>query len=187
MVTVDVRTFLMLLATINEGRVAESVKPKLIDYQSEVADAIEQYWTKGGALNPRATDDQLDTIIRHAQGQMRVLQLAQGIIDPAWLEAKARHTAARALGEEPEIDPLQRPLTTGEYLDDKGYSGAELRSLSPKFGKRVKALYIEQNGAAPPEVERFIGGALRKVKGYTKNHRSLMDEALADVTGRLIP
>jgi hypothetical protein len=183
MVTVDVRTFLMLLATINETRVAKTIRPKLIAYQAEVADAIEQYWTKGGALNPRATDDQLDQIIRHAQGQMRVLQLAQGIVDPAWLEAKARHTAARALGEEPEIDPSQRPLTTGEYLEDKGYSGATLRSLSTKFGKRVKALYVEHYGEEPQSVDRFIGGALRKVKGYTEAHRSLFDRALVEVNG----
>src|SRR5882757_9364027 len=41
MVTVDVRTFLMLLATIDEKRVAKDVAPKLVAYQAEVADAIE--------------------------------------------------------------------------------------------------------------------------------------------------
>jgi P22_AR N-terminal domain len=62
MVTCDVRTFLMLLATIDERRVAKDVAPKLIAYQAEVADAIEAYWTKGGAINPRATDEQLAAI-----------------------------------------------------------------------------------------------------------------------------
>jgi hypothetical protein len=53
MVTADVRTFLMALATIPAARVAEHVRPKLIEYQSEVADVIEQYWTKGQVINPR--------------------------------------------------------------------------------------------------------------------------------------
>lgn len=41
----DVRTFLMLLATIDENLVSDKVRPKLIAYQDEVADAIEAYWT----------------------------------------------------------------------------------------------------------------------------------------------
>jgi hypothetical protein len=53
MVVVDVRTFLMLLATVDENRVAEHVRPKLIAYQAEIADAIEAYWTQGRAFNPR--------------------------------------------------------------------------------------------------------------------------------------
>ena len=52
MLVVDVRTFLMLLATVDEHRVAESVAPKLITYQAEVADAIEAYWTRGVAVRP---------------------------------------------------------------------------------------------------------------------------------------
>lgn len=47
-VTVDVRTFLMLLATIDERRVADEVRPKLVAFQSEVADAIERHFTKRG-------------------------------------------------------------------------------------------------------------------------------------------
>lgn len=54
MVTVDVQTFLMLLANIDENRVGYDVKPKLVLYQAEVAKAIEDYWTKGAAINPRA-------------------------------------------------------------------------------------------------------------------------------------
>lgn len=51
--TVDVRTFLMLLATIDENRVNPEVKDVLIAYQNEVADVIEKYFTQGYAFNPR--------------------------------------------------------------------------------------------------------------------------------------
>lgn len=177
MVTVDVRTFLMLLATIDETRVAEEVRPLLVAYQQEVADAIESYWTQGGAINPRATADQLDQIIGRAEAQARVLRALDGIVDPAWLEAKARHVAARALGEEPELDPMSRPLSVGEYLTDRGVTGAALRSLSSSFGKRVKALYRAEYNADPPQVERFVDGALRWVAGYTERDRPLLDAA----------
>lgn len=44
MVTVTVRTLLMLLATIDENRVAVHVRPKLVAYQAEVADVIEAHF-----------------------------------------------------------------------------------------------------------------------------------------------
>lgn len=52
-ITCDIRTFLMLLATVDENRVAAEVKPKLVTYQAEIADAVEAYWTTGKAINPR--------------------------------------------------------------------------------------------------------------------------------------
>lgn len=44
MTVCDVRTFLMLLATIDENLVSPNVQPKLIAYQAEVADVIDSYW-----------------------------------------------------------------------------------------------------------------------------------------------
>ncbi|MDG4796173.1 phage antirepressor N-terminal domain-containing protein [Micromonospora sp. WMMD1082] len=175
MVTVDVRTFLMLLATIDEKRVAEDARPLLIAYQQEIADVIERYWTQGGAINPRATEDQLATIIGRAEAQARVLRTLDGLVDPHWLEARARHVAARALGEEPEVNPADRPLTVGEYLSDRGVAGSTLRSLSSQFGKRLKGLYVAEHGTEPPSVERFVDGALRRVAGYTEADRPLFD------------
>lgn len=177
MVTADIRTFLMSLATIPAARVAESVRPKLIAYQAEVADVIEAYWTKGGAINSRATEDQLHAIIGRAKAQADVLGALRGLVDPAWLEAKARHVAARALGEEPEVDPATRPLTVGEYLEDRGVSGAQLRSLSPQLGRRVKGLFIGVHGRDPQKVDRFVEGALRPVFAYTEADRPLFDQA----------
>lgn len=176
-VVVDVRTFLMLLATIDEHRVKPEVRPLLVAFQAEVADAIEAYWTRGGAINPRATDDQLAAIIGRARAQMEVLRLADGLVSRDWLEAKARHVAARALGEEPEIDLARRPLTVGEYLEERGITGPALRSLSPAFGKTVKRLYRDRYDREPPQVDRFVDGALRKVAAYTEADRELFDAA----------
>lgn len=53
MVVADVRTFLMCLATIPATRVRPEIRPVLSVYQSETADAIEAYWTRGKAINPR--------------------------------------------------------------------------------------------------------------------------------------
>jgi prophage antirepressor-like protein len=131
----------------------------------------------GGYLSPAATDDQLAAIIDRAEAQARVLRSLSGIVDPRWLEAKARHVAARALGEEPEIDPATRPLTVGEYLQEKGVTGAALRSLSGNFGKSVKRLYIQRTGEEPTRLDRFVDGAMRPVAIYTEAERDLFDAA----------
>lgn len=62
MVTVDLRTFLMLLATIDERRVNEAVRPTLIAYQNEVADVIEAWFTRGRAFGRSGVDMGLTTL-----------------------------------------------------------------------------------------------------------------------------
>ncbi|RSN12865.1 hypothetical protein DMB42_11855 [Nonomuraea sp. WAC 01424] len=59
MVVVDLRTFLMLLATIDEKRVSDAARPILVAYQNEVADVIEAYFTKGSVANPRLAQAEL--------------------------------------------------------------------------------------------------------------------------------
>ena len=45
-IAVPLRTFLMLLATVNESSVSDEARPALIAYQNEVADVIEAHFTK---------------------------------------------------------------------------------------------------------------------------------------------
>lgn len=183
MLTCDVRTFLMLLATIDETRVGKDVAPKLIAYQAEVADAIEAYWTKGGAINPRATRDQLDAIAKTAEIQMSVLSRMSGIVDARWLEGKAREVAARALGEEPEQDPATRVLTVSDYLGDQDMGAAAVRKLAPTFGKKLKAAYVRRHGEIPRTAPRFIDGAQRDVAVYTEADRDLFDAVWSEIGG----
>lgn len=183
MATCDVRTFLMLLATVDERRVGKDVAPKLIAYQAEVADAIEAYWTKGGAINPRATREQLDAIAETARKQMDVLRLMPGLVDPRWLEAKAREVAARALGEEPEQDPATRVLTVSDYLADQGVTAKAMRKLAGNFGKKLKAAYVRRHGEIPRTAPRFVDGAQRDVAVYTEADRDLFDAVWSEIGG----
>lgn len=185
MATVNLETWAMLLANIDENRVAPQLKELVVGYQRESAQALRDYWTKGGAINSRATEDQLNSIIGRAKAQADVLGALRGLVDPAWLEAKARHVAARALGEEPEINPATRPLTVGEYLEDKGIRDAELRSLSTQMGRRIKGLYVGVHGVEPGKVDRFVSGALRSVFVYTEADRPLFDQAWNALTASL--
>ena len=64
MASVDMRTFLMLLATIDERRVSDEARPVLIAYQNEVADVIEAWFTRGrtGVALARRVDLGLATL-----------------------------------------------------------------------------------------------------------------------------
>ncbi len=173
---VDVRTLLMLMATIPEARVSEDVRPLLVAYQSEVADAIEAYWTKGGSINPRASEEQLTDIMSTVETQMNIIRLAQGIIAPEYLETKARLVLARSMGEEPEIDPDDRPVDVSSFLASKGVSKREISRWSSSFGRRLKGLYIAERGQEPKPVPRFVNGAWIDVNGYAARDLDLFEQ-----------
>jgi hypothetical protein len=179
MLTCDVRTFGMLLATIDEKRVAKDVAPRLIAYQSEMADAIESYWTKGGAINPRATAEELENL----RLQASVLQALQGFVDSGYLDAKGRIIAAQALGETPQLDQATKPLTVSIYLTRKGLKGRELKAAASMFGKRLKALFVETYGEEPPVIEDVVGRHVVNVAQYQEQHSFLFDRVWSKYYG----
>lgn len=136
----------------------------------------------GGYVSPGATLEQRAAILGINEAQARVLRALSGIVDETWLESKARHLAARALGEEPEEDPAKRLLTVGEYLEDRGVTATAARKLAPTFGKRLKALYLKRHGEPPGTSRRFVDGAQRDVAVYTEADRDLFDTVWSDLT-----
>ncbi|MFD9070596.1 phage antirepressor N-terminal domain-containing protein [Streptomyces lasiicapitis] len=174
---VPVRTFLMLLATVNENRVAESARPTLVAFQNETADAIEAYWSQGGAINPRATEDQLDSLISRAKQQAEVLSILAPIVSSAWLETKGRLVAARALGEEPEVDPLDVPLYVPDFLKGKGLKRKQIESVQSWFGRRAAAVWAAQTGEEIGTRQSDLpNGSVRETKAWTARHLPVFEE-----------
>ena len=172
---VDRRTLTMWLATIDTNRVSEAARPTLEAYQLEAANALDAYFHKGGAINPRAEEHQLNALLRQSQMQMELCQAAKGLIHPDHLEAKARIVLARGLGEAPELDPETRPLYTADFLKSKNLSAKKMKSVAPMFGKRMKALYTLEKGREPEKYDLTLpNGQVRRVNGYTEADRPLM-------------
>lgn len=182
MLTVDRRTFTMWLATIDTSRVKDQdARALVVAYQTEAADALDRYFHDGGVINPRATEHQVNALIRQAQMQMELCQAAKGLIDADHLQAKARIILARGMGEAPQIDPQSMPLYTQDFLRDKNLSRNKLRSVMGNFGKAVKAAYIKENGVAPNDYMLEVGnGQVRPVKAYTEADRPLMERVWAE-------
>ncbi|NEA67521.1 phage antirepressor N-terminal domain-containing protein [Streptomyces sp. SID12488] len=192
MVAVDVRTFLMWLATVNENKVAEAARPTLIAYQQETTAAVNAYWTQGGAINPAATQEQaaglrteLDGVdrARLARERLSAMGVAKefGLVNSSYMEAMARTELARMNGTEPDIDPADVTITCDEFLTERGVTGTALRSARVKLGQTVASLYRARYGQAPQKVKRPINGVHRDVAVYTHRDVDLFDTAWAEL------
>ncbi|AGW41704.1 prophage antirepressor protein [Leifsonia xyli subsp. cynodontis DSM 46306] len=176
----DVRTFLMALAAIPDSRVKPEVRDLLIAYQAEVADVIEAYWTNGGAVNPRASQEQLSSLVSLAKGQMAVLELGRNILPREWLEAKAKIVAARALGETPQISSDDLPLYVEDFLRQRGLDATRVKAIRSPFGRRLSTKYREKHGRPPEKTPAEVGGRPRQVNVYYGRDRPLFEVTWAE-------
>ena len=70
MATLSIDAWIMLLATIDETRVAEHLRPMVIEFQKESAKALRDYWGKGVAINHRISDEQLIAELEKVRGDL---------------------------------------------------------------------------------------------------------------------
>jgi hypothetical protein len=109
--------------------------------------------------------------------QMKVLAAANGIVDGAWLQLKARHVAARALGEEPDVDPLDRPLYVPDFLKGKGLKKGDILSVQSWFGRRAAGLYEAAHGERPgTRTEDTARGSVRETIAWTYRALPVFEE-----------
>jgi hypothetical protein len=144
---------------------------------SKVARQIRTYLLE---LDAAATPEQRSEAVERAElaeVQMRVLKAALGIVDGAWLELKARHVAAKALGEEPEIDPAARPLYVPDFLKSKSLTKTEIVSVQSWFGRRAAALYEAEHGEKPGKrTEETSRGSVRETFAWVERDRPVFEE-----------
>ena len=189
---VNLDTWSMLLANIDEHRVSEAARPLVIEYQQKSARALRDYWTQGGAINPAATRPQIESLrdrldgverARLAQERLSAMGLAKqfGLVNSSYVEAMARTELARMNGTEPDIDPADITITCDEFLKDRGVSDADLGSARTRLGKTVAALYRARYGKDPQKIKRPINGVHRDVAVYTQRDIDLFDTAWAEV------
>lgn len=174
MFMVDRRTFTMWLATIDTSRVkSQATRDLIISYQQEAADALDQYFSTGVAVNEHLLKAQH---LRRLE-QVELLKAAEGLVHPDFLEAKTRIVLARELGEAPELDPSTRPLYVQDYLREKGLGHKGLKQYAGTFGKNLKKLYVKERGCDPQRADITTGsGQIRKVYAYTEADRTLFNQ-----------
>lgn len=139
---------------------------------SEVAHRVREYLLNVEESASTAARSEAVDRAELAALQMRVLAAAGGIVDARWLELKARHVAARALGEEPEVAPEvapeDRPLYVPDFLRGKGLKKADILSVQSWFGRRAAALYETEHGERPgTRTEETARGSVRETVAWT--------------------
>lgn len=144
---------------------------------SEVARRVRTYLLDVEELAPAELRHEAIERAAVSRAQVLMLRAADGLVDPAWLRAKTKVVVARGLGEEPEIDPADRPLYVPDYLRERGItSKRDLASIQSWFGRRVAAL-AEADGITLPEMRtsELPNGQLRETRAWTERHRPLFD------------
>ena len=157
------RTILNVGQLLTDSPIAERVRAYLLDVEE---------------LAPAELRDEAIKRAAISRAQVRMLQAAEGLVDRAWLSAKARVILARGLGEEPEIDPLDKPLYVPDYLQEKGITAKrDLASIQSWFGRRVVGL-AEAAGVEVPgkRNSELPNGSLRDTIAWAERHRPLFDE-----------
>ncbi|MFD8008149.1 hypothetical protein [Streptomyces mirabilis] len=145
--------------------------------ESDVARRVRTYLLE---VEEQATPEQKTEALQQleiAEARMRVLKVAEGIVDTAWLEAKARLVAAKALGEEPEIDPLDVPLYVPDFLKGKGLKRKQIESVQSWFGRRAASLYEAEHGEKPGKRQSDLpNGSVRETYAWTARHLPVFEE-----------
>ena len=174
MTFIDRRTFTMWLATIDTGRLKNERTRELVRiYQCEAADALDQYFHEGIAVNPRAVGAPYDV-----ETQARVLDILKNVISKDYLEAKARIVAARVMGDTPEIEAGAHPLYVQDYLREKGATADEVTRFASAFGRYVRTAYVAERGVEPGKrFDETPSGQVRETYAYTETDRPIFDRA----------
>ncbi len=144
---------------------------------SDVARKVRTYLLDVEELAPAELRNEAIERAAISRAQLRMLDAAAGLVDKTWLTNKARIVAARGLGEEPEINPADRPLYVPDYLRERGISSKrDLASIQSWFGRRVAAL-AEADGISLPDkrTSELPNGTLRETLAWTQRHRTLFD------------
>lgn len=143
---------------------------------SEVAKQVRTYLLN---VEEKATPQQRSEAVEAielAEARMRVLKGASGIVDAGWLETKARLVAAKALGEEPEVDPLDVPLYVPDFLKALGLKRKDVESAQSWFGRYAAAICTELGIELPQERQSDLpNGQVRKTKAWTERHRPVFE------------
>lgn len=108
-----------------------------------------------------------------AEARIRMLKETDGFLDAAWVRLKIAHQAAFGLGEEPEVDPLNRPLYVPDFLKSKGMKKSQITSMQSWFGRRLAGLFEAETGEPKPgkRSEDITSGSVRETVAWTERHR----------------
>jgi hypothetical protein len=144
--------------------------------ESDVARRVRTYLLEVEEAAAPGARTEAAELVALAEARMRVLKAAEGIVASEWLETKARLVAAKALGEEPEVDPLDVPLYVPDFLKSLGLRRKEIESVQSWFGRFAVEISSEL-GIDPPQERQseLPNGTVRKTKAWTERHRPVFE------------
>lgn len=190
---INIRSVNGWLFTLNRGWIAEHLHEKLTRYQRKCADVLADHFlgkrgqTSLARVTPEAaslvaandTERQLRLLLLRQKGAIEIYGAITGLYGDDFLRNKVEHAVAIMTGAAPAIaNPL---LSVDGYLTGRGLSRGEIKSKSPIFGKKLKALYRAEHGVEPPKQPREVNHSDRMVYSYTEADRPLFDRIFTEM------
>lgn len=204
---IDRQTFSMWLATIDTSRVKNTTTRELvIAYQREAAQAIDAYFNRGVAINPRADLDHVLEQVRvekerrlaeieleerrqqaaitaekyRALAKAETLRSFEGLVDSAHLQAYAVSELNQAVAPVVTMGDLgdDAPFYIKDYLHkNRGLTVSQADRLASVFGKKVQAAYEAKHGHKPAKYPFTLNnGRVREANAYKRADLPLLDE-----------
>jgi len=203
-VFIERRGLVLWLAKLQPSRVKDPERrKKIIAYQKEAARALEDYFFRGAAVNPRAAIDpeilrmaideavtraldRLETKERREDPELERIKLAQKLlksakeipgVDPRWLERCHEIVLHETLGKPYRKEKLTVDLSQfmRERLGRRPQKG-ELIS----FGRFVGKLYRQEFGQDPPKRLVVIEGRETPINSFTRDDLAFLEWAFLE-------
>lgn len=136
------------LTSIEPSKVKPTVRTKLIEYQRECAKVLRDYFFAGGAINPRANEDQLAALMAKIDEQTKNVQLLQSKL---------------------HVQNDQIARLTWMVENDNGLAGPAGTSLNQRITKIAHLLHpVGANKSQKAKIRSRIETDVREHVGYPR-------------------
>lgn len=136
------------LTSIESSKVKPTIRPKLIEYQRECAKVLRDYFFAGGAINPRASNEQLAALMAKIDEQTKNVQLLQSKL---------------------HVQNDQIARLTWMVENDNGLAGPAGTSINQRITKIAHILYpTSANKSTKLKIRNRIETDVREHVGYPR-------------------
>lgn len=158
---VDLETVPMWLASIDEKRVAETVRPKLVRYQRECAKVLADHFVKRSQTDPVPADATLATL-----EVLRTLRLNQ-------IEQEKKLTAV-----ETKVDQALKAATAAQQTQDSNYGWFTVLAYAKRTGREITVLEASRIGRELSCQLRETGRQPQRIADPRFGHVNLYPETM---------
>ena len=181
------------LLSINANKVKPEVKPRLLKYQQECMKVLNDYWTKGVAVNPRAVESlpALPTLDIHALVEQikdaltpLIKSLVSGLHKQSLLQLADQESKLRTDHSKRVVEAL-KPIAVSGVPEYSSWAFTQIRTLveedlNPYSYFKLYEIFTAINPALTKEEAQSLASQFRKLEEVQEYERGRVVENYGD-------